>query len=84
MVQDEEQMSTKEAVNEARAYATEAKERFWNTWDLVATEQQRAFLLRVGAIDATRDNETRSMDKPSRRQEYRKLCRLHLDKELAK
>lgn len=84
MVQNEEQMSTQEAVTEARAHASEAKDRFWNTWDLVATEQQREFLLRVKAMDAARDNETRGMDKPSRRQEYRKLCRIHIEKELSR
>lgn len=81
-------MTTKTAMEEAqekaREIADDAMCRFWNTWDRTGTVMQREFLLRNGAMDQERDNETRPMPKPARRQEYRKLCRLYMEKELAK
>lgn len=81
-------MSTKTVLEDtqerAREIADDAMCRFWNTWDRTATGMQRNFLLRYGGMDQERDNETRTMSKPARRQEYRKLCRLYMEREMAK
>ena len=65
--------------NEARDTASE---RFWKTWDLVATERQRVFLLHLNAMGGTLDASIRPLPVPVRRQEYRRLMKIHLNKEL--
>lgn len=86
MVQDEEQMSNKKTLERKTLEANEARdtasERFWHTWDLVATERQRAFLLHVGALRHDMDDTLTALPKPERRQEYRRLMRIHLNKEI--
>ena len=65
--------------NEARDTASE---RFWKTWDLVATERQRVFLLHLNAMGGTLDASIRPLPVPVRRQEYRRLMKIHLRKEI--
>lgn len=84
MVPDEEKMNGKLERRMKKAQATKetASERFWKAWDLSSTERQRVFLTGVKALEGHVDSSTRHLPPPVRRQEYRRLMKIYLQKEI--
>ena len=69
-------------MKKAQAAKETASERFWKAWDLSSTERQRVFLQGVKALEDHMDMSTRLLPPPVRRQEYRRLMKIYLQKEI--